>query len=58
MMPTAIDWLQSLPRLSGEPGLDRMKALLAALGVVTDPTTEGLGDSERALAYTAPAARQ
>ena len=32
MMPTALDWLQSLPRLSGEPGLDRMKALLAALG--------------------------
>lgn len=38
MMPTAIDWLQSLPRLSGEPGLDRMKALLAALG---DPQKRG-----------------
>lgn len=32
MMSTALEWLQSLPRLSGEPGLDRMKALLAALG--------------------------
>ena len=32
MMPAALDWMQSLPRLSGEPGLDRMKALLAALG--------------------------
>lgn len=38
MMPTALDWLQSLPRLSGEPGLDRMKALLAALG---DPQERG-----------------
>lgn len=38
MMPTALDWLQSLPRLSGEPGLDRMKALLAALG---DPQKRG-----------------
>lgn len=38
MMPTALDWLQSLPRLSGEPGLDRMKALLATLG---DPQKRG-----------------
>ena len=49
-----LDWL-------GERLLELVNALfalLAALGVVTDPTTEGLGDSERALAYTAPAARQ
>lgn len=26
-------------------------AVLAILGVVTDPTTEGVGDSERALTY-------
>ena len=38
MMPTALDWLQSLPRLSGAPGLSRMKALLAALG---DPQKRG-----------------
>lgn len=38
MMQTAVEWLQSLPRLSGEPGLDRMKALLAALG---DPQKRG-----------------
>ena len=37
-MQTALEWLQSLPRLSGEPGLDRMKALLAALG---DPQKRG-----------------
>lgn len=28
--------------------------LLALLGVVVDPTTKGLGDSERALTYTEP----
>lgn len=28
--------------------------LLALLGVVTDPTTAGLGDSEQALTYTEP----
>ena len=29
-------------------------AVLVILGVVTDPTTEGVGDSERALGYTEP----
>lgn len=29
-------------------------ALLGALGVTVDPTTEGIGDSERALGYTEP----
>lgn len=29
-------------------------AVLALLGVVNDPTTEGLGDSQRALTYTQP----
>lgn len=29
--------------------------VLTILGVVTDPTTEGLGDSERALGYEKPA---
>lgn len=29
-------------------------ALLALLGVVVDPTTEGIGDSERALLYDEP----
>lgn len=28
--------------------------LLAILGIVTDPTTEGLSDSSRALTYTVP----
>lgn len=30
-------------------------AVLAILGVVVDPTTEGIGDSERALSYDEPA---
>lgn len=29
-------------------------AVLALLGVVTDPTTSGLGDSKQALTYTEP----
>lgn len=29
-------------------------ALLVILGIVVDPTTEGLGDSERALGYEEP----
>lgn len=29
-------------------------ALLAILGIVADPTTAGVGDSEQALAYTEP----
>lgn len=29
-------------------------ALLVVLGIVVDPTTEGVGDSERALSYTEP----
>ena len=29
-------------------------ALLAILGIVVDPTTEGMGDSERAMGYDVP----
>ena len=29
-------------------------ALLTVLGIVTDPTTEGIGDSKRAMTYCAP----
>ena len=32
-------------------------AVLAILGVVTDPTTEGVGDSQQALTYTKPKAK-
>lgn len=31
--------------------INALFAVLAILGVVTDPTTKGLGDSERALTY-------
>lgn len=33
-------------------------AVLALLGVVTDPTTSGVGDSEQALGYTQPKKEQ
>ena len=29
-------------------------AILAILGIVTDPTTEGMGDSSQAMTYTEP----
>lgn len=41
----------------GEKLLDIVNALfavLALLGIVTDPTTAGVGDSSRALTYQAP----
>lgn len=34
--------------------VDVVFVILALLGVVNDPTTAGIGDSKRALAYTAP----
>lgn len=32
--------------------------ILSGVGVVTDPTTEGVGDSARALTYTVPASSE
>lgn len=34
--------------------VDAVFVVLAILGVVTDPTTQGVGDSERALTYEKP----
>jgi len=34
--------------------VDAVFALLAILGVVVDPTTAGIGDSERAMSYEEP----
>lgn len=34
--------------------IDAVFAVLAILGIVTDPTTSGIGDSDRALKYDAP----
>lgn len=34
--------------------VNQLFALLAILGVVNDPTTAGLGDSEQAMTYTEP----
>ena len=44
----------------GEKLLDIVNALFAVLtllGIVTDPTTAGVGDSSRALTYQAPEAK-
>ncbi|MBR1532827.1 MAG: phage holin [Ruminococcus sp.] len=37
--------------------LDVVFLILAAIGIVTDHTTEGVGDSRQALTYTEPKAR-
>ena len=37
--------------------VNNLFALLAILGVVNDPTTQGLGDSENALTYQVPKAK-
>lgn len=34
--------------------VDALFAVLVILGIVTDPTTKGIGDSERALTYEKP----
>ena len=34
--------------------MNALFALLAILGIVADPTTEGMGDSAQALTYTSP----
>lgn len=34
--------------------IDALFAVLVVLGVIVDPTTEGVGDSAQALSYTAP----
>ena len=41
--PLSEDWLLSL--------VQTLLALLTALGVVIDPTTDGAGDSDRAMTY-------
>lgn len=37
--------------------VNNLFALLTILGIVNDPTTEGLGDSENALTYQIPKAK-
>ena len=37
-----------------QEGLNTFIAILVILGIVTDPTTKGIGDSERALSYEQP----
>lgn len=37
-----------------QEGLNTFVGILVILGIVTDPTTKGIADSERALRYTQP----
>lgn len=37
-----------------QEGVNTFVGILVILGIVTDPTTKGIGDSERALSYEQP----
>lgn len=37
-----------------QEGVNTFVGILVILGIVTDPTTKGIGDSERALTYQEP----
>lgn len=37
-----------------QDGINTFITILVILGIVTDPTTKGIGDSERALTYIKP----
>lgn len=53
----ALFGIQWQPEMLNDKLLDVVNAafgLLAALGVVVDPTTAGIADSDRAMAYTEP----
>lgn len=46
-----------LDYIGNVPTIDVLNAILTALavmGVIVDPTTQGIGDSERAMEYTKP----
>lgn len=49
-------WRLDLTQVSGQvlAIINALFGVLAALGVVIDHTTEGISDSERAMAYVAP----
>ena len=53
--------LGKVPAVTQSQAMDGVAAalnVLVLLGVVTDPTTEGISDSARALQYTEPAKKQ
>lgn len=37
-----------------QDGVNTFIVILVILGIITDPTTKGIGDSERALSYREP----
>lgn len=54
---TVLDLLEICPQLTENTVVQMAEALLfllSATGVIMDPTTEGVGDSQRALGYAKP----
>ena len=37
-----------------QEGINTLVGILVILGIITDPTTKGIGDSEQALSYQEP----
>ena len=52
--PFGYDWDFAVLNQQMAAIVNAVFGLLAVLGVVTDPTTAGVGDSERAMTYTTP----
>ena len=54
---TLLDMLDVIPDVGQEYVMNIIKAVLSffgMIGVITDPTTSGVGDSTRAMGYTTP----
>ena len=55
---TVLELFGVVPKISKNEVMSAITAAisaLAALGILVDPTTAGVGDSERAMTYNAPA---
>lgn len=58
---TVLGALDIVPAISQDMVVNIVTALISALttiGVLVDPTTKGVGDSERALGYDAPSGKE
>lgn len=60
MIAALFGWQLDLQDLQGKilAAIDAIFGVLIVVGVVTDPTTEGFGDSAQAMTYTEPKRRR
>ena len=55
---TELGYIPAIEQSEVETIIGAVITLLVALGIVVDPTTAGVGDSERAMGYAEPYAKQ